>query len=123
MERPWKELSAALGVSDTVHWPGFLQYEQLPAAYQFAGAFVHPARREPWGLVVNEAAAAGLPLLVGQHVGAACELVRDGENGFLVNPDDVERVREPAASHVETLGRRAKCDGASIAAARFGLWA
>lgn len=88
MERPWKHLAASLGVADRVHWPGFLQYDELPAAYQHAGAFVHPARREPWGLVVNEAAAAGLPLLVGRRVGAACELVRDGENGFLVDPDD-----------------------------------
>ena len=90
MEDEWKALARELGVDDMVHWPGFLQYHDLPAVYRSAGAFVHPARREAWGLVVNEAAAAGLPLIVGRRVGAACELVRDGENGFLVDPDDTE---------------------------------
>jgi glycosyltransferase involved in cell wall biosynthesis len=90
MEQLWKRLADELRVADTVHWPGFIQYERLPAAYRSAGVFVHPARREPWGLVVNEAAAAGLPLIVGRRVGAACELVREGENGFLVDPDDVD---------------------------------
>ncbi len=90
MERPWRALAQELGVASTVHWPGFVQYNDLPGLYQAAGAFVHPARQEPWGLVVNEAAAAGLPLIVGRRVGSACELVRDGENGTLVDPDDVD---------------------------------
>jgi hypothetical protein len=90
MEVPWKQLALDLDVADTVHWPGFLQYAEVAAAYRSAGMFVHPARREAWGLVVNEAAAAGLPLIVGRRVGAACELVREGENGFLVDPDDEE---------------------------------
>lgn len=89
LESAWKTLAAELGIADWVRWPGFLQYDVLPAAYQRAGAFVHPARAEAWGLVVNEAAAAGLPLIVGQRVGAACELVRAGENGFLIDPDDL----------------------------------
>ena len=92
MEAPWKRLAARLNVTDTVHWPGFVQYEHLPTVYRSAGIFVHPAREEPWGLVVNEAAAAGLPLIVGRRVGAACELVRDGENGFLIDPDDTKSV-------------------------------
>ncbi len=90
MEMPWKRLAERLGVTGTVHWPGFVQYADLPALYRSAGVFVHPAREEPWGLVVNEAAAAGLPLIVGRQVGAACELVREGENGFLVDPDDID---------------------------------
>ncbi len=94
MAGEWKQLASALGVDRHTHWPGFLQYDELPAAYQSAGAFVHSAREEPWGLVVNEAAAAGLPLIVGRKVGAACELVRDGENGFLVEPDNCEEFAE-----------------------------
>jgi glycosyltransferase involved in cell wall biosynthesis len=90
MEKPWKALAEELRVADTVHWPGFIQYQDLPSVYRSAGVFVHPARQEAWGLVVNEAAAAGLPLIVGRRVGAACELMRDGENGFLVDPDHIE---------------------------------
>lgn len=67
---------------DDVHFAGFVQYDQLPIYFGLASAFVHPAKAEAWGLVVNEAAACGLPLLVGRTVGAGYELVRDGENGW-----------------------------------------
>ena len=93
-KRHGSNLAARLRVTDTVHWPGFIQYQHLPAVYRSAGIFVHPARQEPWGLVVNEAAAAGLPLIIGRRVGAACELVREGENGFLIDPDDTQSVAE-----------------------------
>jgi glycosyltransferase involved in cell wall biosynthesis len=47
------------------------------------------SRHETWGVVVNEAAASGLPLVLSDRVGAARDLVRDGENGFVVPADDV----------------------------------
>lgn len=127
MERAWKELSTALRIAEDVHWPGFMQYEELPAAYQFAGAFIHPARQEPWGLVVNEAAAAGLPLLIGRKVGAAFELVRDGENGFLLDPDNVEdfarlllRVSRLPEETRREMGLRSQQIVAAFGPERFG---
>ncbi len=90
MATTWKQLAEKLGVTGTVHWPGFVQYHELPQWYRAAGVFVHPARQEAWGLVVNEAMASNLPVIVGRRVGAACELVREGENGFLIDPDDTE---------------------------------
>lgn len=87
-EGEWKSLATQLGLGESVHWPGFVQYPDLPAFYGLAGAFVHVAKEEAWGLVLNEAAAAGLPLIVGKRVGAACELMREGENGYLVDPED-----------------------------------
>jgi glycosyltransferase involved in cell wall biosynthesis len=122
MERAWKGLARDFGVDNAVRWPGFLQYGELPAAYRSAGAFVHPARREAWGLVVNEAAAAGLPLIVGRRVGAACELVRDGENGFLVDPDDTEAFAA-VLSRVARMGdaaRRRMGDASRRIVAGFG---
>jgi glycosyltransferase involved in cell wall biosynthesis len=121
MERPWKRLAARLRVADTVHWLGFVQYEQLPAIYRAAGVFVHPARQEPWGLVVNEAAAAGLPLVVGRRVGAACELVRHGVNGFLIDPDDTESVAEVLVrvTRMPDAERRSMGDASSRIARRF----
>jgi glycosyltransferase involved in cell wall biosynthesis len=71
-----------------VTWPGFVQYPQLPAYYGLASAFVHPAKREAWGLVVNEAAASGLPLIVSKAAGAAGELVQEGRNGLSFDPQD-----------------------------------
>jgi len=108
MEEPWKALAAQLGLDDVV-WPGFLQYDTLPIHYGLASAFVHPAKVEPWGLVVNEAAATGLPLLVGDKVGARWELAEDGANGFLFDAESVE-------SMAGALRRVATADGAARAA-------
>jgi glycosyltransferase involved in cell wall biosynthesis len=83
-----RRLASELALDD-VCWPGFLQYGELPAHFAIAGAFVHPALSETWGLVVNEAAACGLPLLVSRTVGARYELVREGENGYLFDPASI----------------------------------
>jgi glycosyltransferase involved in cell wall biosynthesis len=90
MESAWKSLASQLGLEKCVYWPGFVQYDLLPKYYALASAFVHPAHREAWGLVVNEAASCGLPLIVGQNVGASCELVRNGQNGYLVDTNSQE---------------------------------
>ena len=77
-----------------VIFAGFRQVEELPYFYAGAGAFIHPAVSEPWGLVINEAMASGLPILSSGNVGAAEELVQEGVNGFSFNPDDVEGLAE-----------------------------
>ena len=69
-----------------VNFAGFQQLEDLTGFYAGAGAFVHPALQEQWGLVVNEAMACGLPVLVSRTVGAAYDLVQDGVNGFRFDP-------------------------------------
>jgi 1,2-diacylglycerol 3-alpha-glucosyltransferase len=68
---------------------GFQPYELLPAYYGLAGAFVHPALAEPWGLVVSEAMAAGTVPIVSKTCGCAPDLVTDGETGFQFDPEDV----------------------------------
>jgi glycosyltransferase involved in cell wall biosynthesis len=73
-----------------VHLAGFRQVDELPAFYALATAFILPsAWFECWGLVVNEAMASGLPVLVSRMVGCCEDLVRDGENGFAFDPHDV----------------------------------
>ena len=69
---------------------GFRQYDELPAWYGLASAFVHASTTEQWGLVVNEAMASGLPVLVSNRCGCAPDLVEDGVNGFTFDPYDVE---------------------------------
>jgi glycosyltransferase involved in cell wall biosynthesis len=73
----------------SVFFPGFRQIDELPRFYAHAGAFVHPALEEPWGLVINEAMACGLPVLSSRNVGAAEELVDEGANGWLFDPANV----------------------------------
>jgi len=68
---------------------GGLVEEELAHQYVEADVFALLSRHETWGVVVNEAAASGLPLVLSDRVGAAHDLLRDGENGYLVPADNV----------------------------------
>ncbi|MGQ9730147.1 MAG: glycosyltransferase family 4 protein [Candidatus Zipacnadales bacterium] len=87
-ERQLKSLCKELRAPD-VYWLGFRQPEELPQFYGLASCLILPSLSEPWGLVVNEALAAGLPVIVSDRCGCVPELVCDGKNGFLWNPHDV----------------------------------
>lgn len=77
--RPALEQQAArLGIMESVHLPGFKQYEELPAYYGLASAFVLPSIQDQWGLVVNEALAAGLPVLASEACGCVPDLLGAG---------------------------------------------
>jgi len=81
-------LLAGLQLTSAVQLPGFRQYDELPGYYGLAGAFVHASTTEQWGLVVNEAMASGLPVIVSERCGCAMDLVSPGENGLLFDPTD-----------------------------------
>jgi glycosyltransferase involved in cell wall biosynthesis len=68
---------------------GHATQAELAQTYVDADVFALLSRHEPWGVAVNEAAASGLPLLLSDRVGAAFDLLLDGENGFLVPSGDV----------------------------------
>lgn len=102
-----RQLERRLAI-DQVLWAGFVQYQALPLFYGLASAFIHPAKSEPWGLVVNEAAASGLPLLVSRTVGARYELVEQGANGYLFDPFEVEDMAQAMTrlSRLDELARQ-----------------
>lgn len=77
-----------LSLEGQVELRGFLQAEQVRPLLQGAGALVLYSVSEPWGLVVNEALAARLPVIVTDRAGSAADLVNDGCNGFVVSPLD-----------------------------------
>jgi glycosyltransferase involved in cell wall biosynthesis len=85
-------LARELGLEKRLHWPGFVQYPELPLYYGLADAFILASTTEPWGLVVNEAMACGLPVLVSDHCGCAPDLVHAGENGFTFDPRNTEDI-------------------------------
>jgi 1,2-diacylglycerol 3-alpha-glucosyltransferase len=70
----------------------FVQKEQLAEFYALADAFVFPTHSDPWGLVVNEAMASGLPVIASNVAGCVRDLVEDGWNGFIVPVSDVRRI-------------------------------
>jgi glycosyltransferase involved in cell wall biosynthesis len=77
-------------LQDHVLLPGFKQYDELPIYYVLADVFVHVSATEQWGLVVNEAMATGLPVLVSRRCGCAPDLVAEGKNGFTFDPGSVK---------------------------------
>jgi len=81
-------------VADHVRLVGGKGYGELPAFYAHASAFIHASTTEQWGLVVNEAMAAGLPVLVSNRCGCAADLVKDGENGSTFDPTNEEQMAD-----------------------------
>ncbi len=68
----------------------FLSQENLVSIYRSASLFILPSSfGETWGLVINEAMASGLPVIVSNKVGCASTLVKDGENGYIFEIDDI----------------------------------
>ena len=87
-------LISDLRLQHSVLLPGFIQYGELPVYYACAKAFLHASTVEQWGLVVNEAMASGLPVLVSNRCGCARDLVHEGVNGFTFNPRDIEQLAQ-----------------------------
>ncbi len=83
-----EEQISRLHLDTSILLPGFRQYAELSVYYGLASAFVHASTSEPWGLVVNEAMASGLPVLVSERCGCAQELVRPGRTGFAFDPGE-----------------------------------
>ncbi|WP_428940428.1 glycosyltransferase family 4 protein [Fontivita pretiosa] len=76
-------------------WTGFLDDQRTVAAlYRASDVLVLPSDFEPWAVVINEAAAAGLAIVASDVVGAAAELVRDGVNGFTFPKGDLEQLTQ-----------------------------
>ena len=80
----------ALSISPgTIRFAGFAQREQLAVYYALADVLILPTYTDTWGLVVNEAMACGLPVILSWAAGCAADLVREQWNGLLVSPRDV----------------------------------
>ncbi len=75
-----------------VRFTGLKTSHELLPLYAQAGCFVLPSTREPWGLVVNEAMAADLPVLVSSRCGCCADLVQEGVNGFSFDPSAPEEI-------------------------------
>jgi len=130
---PMQSQLAAIGARcpERIHFAGFKNQTQLPAYYRMADSLVLPGH-DSWGLVVNEAAACGVPALVSDGVGCARDLIIPGETGFVFGHDDtddmVRRMDEMRRCVVgnpmgiaRSLGR--KCEDYGPQAATRGLQA
>jgi len=86
------ERRAAAMQGGLVQVAGFAQREQLAIYYALAELFVFPTHSDPWGLVVNEAMACGLPVISSSAAGCAADLVEDHYNGRVVEVRDVKQL-------------------------------
>ena len=103
-----------------VSFGGFVDPAALPERYAAADAFAFPTLEDPFGFVLLEAMAAGLPVIASPRAGATEDLVQDGKNGLVADPDDTVatadalvrlaadselRARLGRAAHAATLDR------------------
>ncbi len=113
-----------LGVDESgdgvVEFRAFAQLKDVPVYYALATVFVLVSRNEEWGLVVNEALASSLPVILSDQVGCGADLVEDGANGLIVPPESTNAI----SAAIETLvGNNAVRDRmAEQAGAKIGQW-
>jgi glycosyltransferase involved in cell wall biosynthesis len=120
-QRPWPLTTCGQGPCrnllagrDGVEDLGFVQPGDMPGVFADHGAFVLASRREPWGVVLAEAAASGLPVVCTEACGGAVELVRPYYNGLVVPTEDAARLAGAlewiAARYVDlpTMGERGR---------------
>ncbi len=112
-EMALRSLAMQLGIADRVEWLGWTDPQDLPALYRSADLFLHPARWEPYGVVVLEAMASGLPVLASQQTNAALDRVVDGKSGLLHGVGDTALLASQlrwSATHraaLQTMGEAA----------------
>src|SRR5690348_2274431 len=73
-----------------IRYEGFRAPDSLAEYFGRSDVFVLPSRHDGWGVVVNQALAAGLPVIVSDAVGAGVDLVEDGVNGMRVAANDMK---------------------------------
>ena len=89
----YKAMCDDFGIQDHVRFLGFVDHDKLPACFSNADLFVLPSRSESMPVAVAEAMASALPV-VSTTVGGIPELVKDGETGILVPPEDPAKLAE-----------------------------
>jgi glycosyltransferase involved in cell wall biosynthesis len=97
----------------------FVQPRELPCYYAAADVFLFPSLEDEWGIVLNEAAASGLPLAASRFAAATAELVQPGNNGVVFNPHDSREVAGMLSTIIDLPESRLREWGAnSVTAAK-----
>jgi len=90
-----------------VEFLGAVNNTDLPSYYHASDAFIFPSLSEPWGLVVNEAMAAGLPVLLSRKVNACLSLLKEDINGYSFDPDSTDQITKAILKYI-SLGAESK---------------
>ncbi len=101
----YRQILAESGLRNVI-LEDFHPFAELLEYYRAADLFLHPTSYDVWGLVVNEAMASGLPVVVSDTCVAGLELVRNGENGYVVHLGDDEDFLKKTKSVLDDDARR-----------------
>ncbi len=104
-EAPLRKQVTDWGLEGRVFLEGVIPYDKIPARLAMADLLVLPSRWDGWGLVVNEAFAVGVPVIVSDQCGAA-DLVKDNVNGYVFRSEDVLHLRARLRDFMSNADRR-----------------
>jgi 1,2-diacylglycerol 3-alpha-glucosyltransferase len=90
---PLHSALSSLIQNDAVLLETWLPYDIIPKKYAEASVFILPSKFEPWGLAVNEAMAAGLPVILSTDVGCEPDLLQEGTNGWKFDSESHEQLQ------------------------------
>ncbi|HVS53809.1 MAG TPA: glycosyltransferase family 4 protein [Opitutaceae bacterium] len=97
-----------------VSYAGFLPPDDLPAQFARADVFVLPSRHDGWGVVVNQAFGAGLPVICSDAVGAGLDLVQPERNGLLVAAGDESALAAAMRRFATSPALREACGAGAV---------
>jgi|SRR5579871_1335331 len=112
LETELRGLAASLGMQN-VHFHGFVNQSTMPGIYGACDIFVLPSRNEPWGLAINEAMCAELPIVAAAEIGCVPDLVKQGLNGYTFTAGDISGLSAVLRPLVGSADGRRKMGAAS----------
>jgi len=113
LEAKLRAMVAEGGIRNVL-FPGFVNQSELPKVYAACDVFVLPSENEPWGLAVNEAMCAGLPIVLSDEIGCAEDLVAGRRNGATFPAGDVDRLAAALRTFLVDPQVRARAGKASL---------
>lgn len=102
------------GLGESIFMHGYRQQSELPLYYAIADVLLFPSLQEVYGLVMAEGAAAGLPIIASRYAGGVPEIVEDGTNGLIIDPNDPVEFSEAMGLLVDDRELRARMGTASL---------
>jgi glycosyltransferase involved in cell wall biosynthesis len=121
MESALKNMATSLGISDSIKWMGRLEGKsKMTEFYHSIDILAMPSRRESFGMSAAEASATGLPVIA-SRVGGLPEVIEQGVNGILVEPENIQELAKAISSLANDpeLRKRMGQNGVEMAKRKF----